>query len=108
MSLLPPSSSATWTRCPATLPAERIIRELRDRAVGRLRLRATHLHRSYARLAQPPENLQADELLGGVVAGLLRALRSVRPSRLNAPHGTFLPPIADSEDHRVQMVTHDK
>jgi RNA polymerase sigma-70 factor (ECF subfamily) len=61
--------------------AEPIIRELLDRAVGRLRLLcATQLHRHYPRLAQPPVNLEADELLGGVVAGLLKALRSVRPT----------------------------
>jgi RNA polymerase sigma-70 factor (ECF subfamily) len=40
---------------------------------------ATHLHRKYPRLAQPPVNLETDELLGGVVAGLLTALRTTRP-----------------------------
>jgi RNA polymerase sigma factor (sigma-70 family) len=60
--------------------AEPIIRELLDRAVGRLRLLcATHLHRSYPRLARPPVSLETDELLGGVVAGLLTALRTTRP-----------------------------
>jgi RNA polymerase sigma-70 factor (ECF subfamily) len=60
--------------------AEPIIRNLLDRAVGRLRLLcATLLQRSYPRLTQPPLNLETDELLGGVVAGLLRALREVRP-----------------------------
>src|SRR5262249_48895523 len=37
------------------------------------------LHRNYPRLARPPVNLETDELLGGVVAGLLGALRAVRP-----------------------------
>src|SRR6516162_4457534 len=65
---------------PGDPAAELIIRELLDRAVGRLRLLcATHLHRKYPRLAQPPVNLETDELLGGVVAGLLTALRTVRP-----------------------------
>ena len=65
---------------PGDPAAEPIIRELLDRAVGRLRLLcATHLHRSYPRLAQPPVNLETDELLGGVVAGLLTALRTTRP-----------------------------
>ena len=65
---------------PGDTAAEPIIRELLDRAVGRLRLLcATHLHRSYPRLAQPPVNLETDELLGGVVAGLLTALRTTRP-----------------------------
>jgi RNA polymerase sigma-70 factor (ECF subfamily) len=60
--------------------AELIIRELLERAVGRLRLLCTTLlYRSYPRLTRPPVNLEADELLGGVVAGLLTALRTVRP-----------------------------
>ena len=40
---------------------------------------ATLLHRGYPRLAQPPLNLQADELLGAVVERLLKALRETRP-----------------------------
>jgi RNA polymerase sigma-70 factor (ECF subfamily) len=60
--------------------AERRIRELLDRAVGRLRLLcASLLHRDYPRLTHPPVNLETDELLGGVVAGLLTALRATRP-----------------------------
>src|SRR5262249_55245996 len=60
--------------------AEPIIRELLERAVGRLRLLCANLlHRSYPRLTRPPVNLETDELLGDVVAGLLRALREVRP-----------------------------
>jgi RNA polymerase sigma-70 factor (ECF subfamily) len=51
-----------------------------ERAVGRLRLLcATFLYKSYPRLARPPVNLETDELLGGVVAGLLTALQTVRP-----------------------------
>jgi RNA polymerase sigma-70 factor (ECF subfamily) len=60
--------------------AESIIRELLERSVGRLRLLcATLLYKSYPRLTHPPVNLETDELLGGVVAGLLTALRAVRP-----------------------------
>jgi RNA polymerase sigma-70 factor (ECF subfamily) len=60
--------------------AEPIIRELLERAAGRLRLLcATQLYRSYPRLTRPPVNLDTDELLGGVVAGLLGALQTVRP-----------------------------
>src|SRR5436190_21719569 len=60
--------------------AEPLIRDLLERAVGRLRLVcAALLRRSYPRLMQPPLNLETDELLGGVVAGLLKALRTVRP-----------------------------
>ena len=61
-------------------PAEPVVRALLDRAVRRLhRLSAFLLHRSYPRLARPPLNLQADELLGAVVERLLKALREARP-----------------------------
>jgi RNA polymerase sigma-70 factor (ECF subfamily) len=61
-------------------PAEPIVRALLDRAVRRLHLLcATLLHRNYPRLAQPPLNLQAEELLGAVAERLLKALRQVRP-----------------------------
>jgi len=60
--------------------AEPLIRDLLDRSVQRLRLLcATLLRRSYPRLTQPPLNLETDELLDGVVAGLMRALQTVRP-----------------------------
>ncbi len=60
--------------------SEPLIRDLLEQAVGRLRLLcASLLRRSYPRLTQPPLNLETDELLDGVVAGLLRALREVRP-----------------------------
>jgi RNA polymerase sigma factor (sigma-70 family) len=61
-------------------PAEEAVRALLDRAVGRLhQLCAALLYRSYPRLARPPLNLQADELLGAVVERLLKALREARP-----------------------------
>src|SRR6516164_6212817 len=60
--------------------ADPLIRDLLEQAVRRLRrLCASFLHRSYPRLTQPPLNLETDELLDGVVAGLLTALRTVRP-----------------------------
>jgi RNA polymerase sigma-70 factor (ECF subfamily) len=66
---------------PGDTPAEPIIRELLERAVGRLRLLcAAFLHKSYPRLTRPPVNLETDELLGGVVARLLTALRTTRPA----------------------------
>ena len=66
---------------PTETAAEPIVRELLERATGRLRvLCGTLLHKSYPRLARPPMNLETDELLGGVVAGLLTALRTVRPT----------------------------
>src|SRR5579871_4559567 len=62
-------------------PAEPTVRALLDRAVARLhQLCAALLHRSYPRLAHPPLNLQADELLGAVVERLLKALREARPA----------------------------
>ena len=65
---------------PEDKTAEPIIRELLERAACRLRtLSAGMLYRKYPRLTQPPLNVEADELLGGVVAGLLTALRTVRP-----------------------------
>jgi RNA polymerase sigma-70 factor (ECF subfamily) len=61
-------------------PAEPIVRALLDRAICRLRALCVNLlYRSYPRLAQPPVSLHPDELLGGVVERLLKALREVHP-----------------------------
>jgi RNA polymerase sigma factor (sigma-70 family) len=61
-------------------PAEPIVRALLDRAAHRLHvLCANLLYRSYPRLTKPPLNLETEEMLGGVVEGLLRAMRSIRP-----------------------------
>jgi RNA polymerase sigma factor (sigma-70 family) len=61
-------------------PADPIVRALLDRAVGRLRMLCGYLlHRGYPRLTRPPLNLQTDELLGGVVERLLKAMREVHP-----------------------------
>jgi RNA polymerase sigma-70 factor (ECF subfamily) len=68
---------------PGDADAEPLIREMLDRSVGRLRLLCANLlYRSYPRLTQPPLNLETDELLGGVVAGLLTAMRKVRPQNV--------------------------
>src|SRR5262245_27024294 len=65
---------------PGDQDAEPAVRPLLERAVGRLRLLcASLLYRSYPRLTRPPVNLETDELLGGVVAALLKALRATRP-----------------------------
>jgi RNA polymerase sigma-70 factor (ECF subfamily) len=62
-------------------PAESVVRALLGRAVRRLhQLCATVLYKSYPRLARPPLNLQADELLGAVVERLVKALREARPT----------------------------
>src|SRR5262249_17253910 len=65
---------------PGDATAEPIVRELLERAAGRLRLLcANFLYKSYPRLTRPPVNLDADELLGAVVRGLLTALQKTRP-----------------------------
>jgi RNA polymerase sigma-70 factor (ECF subfamily) len=65
---------------PGDAAAEPIVRGLMERAVGRLRLLcATFPYKSYPRLTRPPLNLETDELLGGIVARLLTALRTTRP-----------------------------
>jgi RNA polymerase sigma-70 factor (ECF subfamily) len=57
------------------------IRRLLDGAVGRLhKICGGMLHNKYPRLAQAPLNLSSEELLGGVVARLLTALRQARPA----------------------------
>jgi hypothetical protein len=65
---------------PGDTAAEPLVRELLERSVGRLRLLcATFLYKSYPQLTRPPVNLETDDLLGGVVAGLLTALRTTCP-----------------------------
>jgi RNA polymerase sigma factor (sigma-70 family) len=64
----------------ADSPAEPIVRALLERSAHRLHvLCANLLHRSYPRLTKPPLNLETDEMLSGVVEGLLKAMRSIRP-----------------------------
>jgi RNA polymerase sigma factor (sigma-70 family) len=64
-------------------PAEPIIRALLARAVHRLEIVCRKfLYRNYARLANPPLNLDADELLSAVVERLLKALREARPKNV--------------------------
>ena len=61
-------------------PTEPVVRALLDRAVRRLHLLcASLLYRSYPRLANPPLNLQAEELLSALAERLLKALREGRP-----------------------------
>lgn len=61
-------------------PSEPVIRALLDRAVRRLEVLCMNfLRRKYPRLMSPPLNLKSDELLGGVVERLLKALRAVHP-----------------------------
>ena len=62
-------------------PAEPVVRELLTRTASRLHiLCASLLFRNYPRLAQPPLNLEAEEMLSSVVERLLKAMRKVRPT----------------------------
>jgi RNA polymerase sigma factor (sigma-70 family) len=61
-------------------PPEPIVRALLDKAARRLYvLCSTWLFQSYPRLARPPVNLAADEMLSALVERLLKALGSARP-----------------------------
>jgi RNA polymerase sigma factor (sigma-70 family) len=61
-------------------PPEPIVRALLDKSARRLYvLCTTWLFQSYPRLARPPTNLAADEMLSALVERLLKALGSVRP-----------------------------
>jgi RNA polymerase sigma factor (sigma-70 family) len=61
-------------------PAEPIVRALLDKSARRLHvLCSTWLFESYPRLARPPLNLAADDILSALVERLLKALRAVRP-----------------------------
>ena len=64
----------------AESPAEPIVRALLERSAHRLHVMCANLlYRSYPRLTKPPLNLETDEMLSGVVEGLLKAMRSIRP-----------------------------
>jgi RNA polymerase sigma factor (sigma-70 family) len=65
----------------ADASTEAVIRSLLGRATFRLRsLCGALLNRSYPRLARPPLNLDADEMIGAVVERLIKALRNARPT----------------------------
>jgi RNA polymerase sigma-70 factor (ECF subfamily) len=60
-----------------------IVRDLLAGAANRLHvLCASLLYRSYPRLARPPVNLHADEMLSAVVERLIKALREARPGNV--------------------------
>ena len=61
-------------------PAEPVVRALMARAVDRLHAQCANLlYRQYPRLMRGPLNLRSEEMLGGVVERLMKALRGVRP-----------------------------
>jgi len=58
-----------------------VVRELLERSASRLQLLCSSMiRRSYPRLARPPLNLSADEMLGAVAERLMKALREARPA----------------------------
>jgi RNA polymerase sigma-70 factor (ECF subfamily) len=62
---------------------QQVISDLLTRAVHRLhKLCGGLLHQNYPRLMRPPLCLSTDEVLGGVVERLIKALRQVRPSNV--------------------------
>ena len=92
--------------------AERIIRELLSGSVRRLHvLCLTLLRRDYPRLARPPMNLRAEEMLSGVVERMMKALRKVRPGTVreffalaNQHMRWELNELARRLDHEAQMM----
>ena len=68
-------------------PSDSAVRALLDRSVRRLQqLCAAMLYRSYPRLAQPPLNYRAEEMVGAVVERLLRlCVRPAAPSASSSP-----------------------
>jgi RNA polymerase sigma factor (sigma-70 family) len=65
---------------PGGSPDEPLVRDLLAGAVNRLDLLCrSMLFRKYPRLAQPPLNLQPEELLGAVIERLIKAMRQARP-----------------------------
>ena len=66
---------------PLDSAAPPLVRELLERSARRLQLLCSSMiRRSYPRLARPPLNLGADEMLGAVVERLIKAMHGARPA----------------------------
>lgn len=64
---------------------ERLVRDLLAEACQRLQKQCeVGLHRDYPRLLKHPYNVNADELLSGVVERLIKSLRNARPTTARA------------------------
>src|SRR4051794_41611316 len=88
--LRPPPSSPLF-------PYTTLFRSLLSSSARRLHLlSATLLHRSYPRLSKPPMNLEAEEMLSGVVERMMKALRKVHPR-------TVREFFARSEEHTSEL-----
>jgi RNA polymerase sigma factor (sigma-70 family) len=60
-----------------------VVRDLLERSATRLhQLCSWMIRRSYPRLARPPLNLTAEEMLGSVVERLIKAMREARPANV--------------------------
>jgi RNA polymerase sigma-70 factor (ECF subfamily) len=97
-------------------PAEPVVRALLARSVDRLHfLCGSLLHRQYPRLTRGPSNLNTEELLGGVVERLIKAMREVRPATVrhffalaNRHVRWELNDLARRLDHRGEVVGLDE
>ena len=68
-------------QAPGVAGTPQVVRELLERSATRLHLLCSSMiRRSYPRLARPPLNLSAEEMLGSVVERLIKALREARPA----------------------------
>lgn len=81
---MPDRTTAVVQRCLDALagdtPPDSVIRDLLDRAVGRLEMLCGNmLYRSYPRLTRSPMLLETEDVVGAVVERLLKAMRAVRP-----------------------------
>ena len=64
-------------------PAEPVVRAILERSADRLRALCSNLlHHHYPRLTHGPMNLHSEEMLGGVVERLLKAMREVHPGNV--------------------------
>jgi RNA polymerase sigma-70 factor (ECF subfamily) len=68
---------------PDEVSDSKVVRDLLERSATRLhQLCSWMIRRRYPRLARPPLNLTADEMLGAVVERLIKAMREARPANV--------------------------
>jgi RNA polymerase sigma factor (sigma-70 family) len=68
---------------PEDVSDSKVVRDLLERSATRLhQLCSWMIRRRYPRLARPPLNLTADEMLGAVVERLIKAMREARPAHV--------------------------
>jgi RNA polymerase sigma factor (sigma-70 family) len=97
---------------PEMTDAPQVVRDLIGRSATRLHLLCTSMiRRSYPRLARPPLNLSAEEMLGCVVERLIKAMRESRPASVREFFGLAnqhvrweLNDVARRLDHHTQPI----